>query len=49
MRLVLATRNPDKVKEIRDIMGGGADRLSLADFTGASQVVEDGATFQEMP
>jgi XTP/dITP diphosphohydrolase len=43
--LVIATRNLHKVDEIRTILGGGFRCLSLADFSGASAVIEDAPTF----
>jgi XTP/dITP diphosphohydrolase len=47
-RLVLATRNRDKVKEIKHILGDlPVDLVSLADFPDVPPVEEDGATFEE--
>jgi len=44
--ILLATRNPGKVKEIKAILGNyGVDVVSLADFPDVPEVVEDGATF----
>jgi XTP/dITP diphosphohydrolase len=43
--LVIATRNRHKVDEIRAILGGGFQCLSLADFPGAPAVIEDAPTF----
>ena len=44
-RFVIATRNPDKVKEIRDIMMNEKwELLSLLDYSGTSEVIEDGET-----
>ena len=43
--IVIATRNTHKVGEIRAILGGGPQWLSLADFPDAPQVVEDAPTF----
>ena len=43
--IVIATRNPHKVAEIRAILGGGFQLLSLNDFPDAPAVVEDAATF----
>jgi len=43
--LVLATRNWDKVREMREVLAGcGWEILSLEDFPEAPEVVEDGAT-----
>lgn len=46
--LVLATRNRNKVKEIREILKGlNLNILTVDDFPGCPEVVEDGATFEE--
>ena len=46
--LVIATRNPGKIREIADVLSPLALRLlSLRDFPLLSEVVEDGATFAE--
>ncbi len=50
-RLVLATRNPGKVAEMREILRdrgpGAVEVLSCADFPYLGDVVEDGETFEE--
>lgn len=43
--LLLATRNAHKVGEIRAILGAGVRCLTLNDFPGAPEVVEDALTF----
>jgi XTP/dITP diphosphohydrolase len=43
--IVIATRNAHKVAEIRTILGGACQLLSLEDFPKAPQVVEDATTF----
>ena len=43
--IVIATRNPHKVGEIRAILGGGIQFLSLNDFPDAPKVIEDADTF----
>ena len=43
--LIIATRNGHKVSEIRAILGNTFACRSLADFTGAPEVVEDARTF----
>ncbi len=43
--LVIATRNAHKVEEIRAILGDGFRFLTLNDFPGAPEVVEDAGTF----
>jgi len=46
--LVIATRNPGKVREIGEVLTGLEVRLlSLADLPGAPDVPETGATFEE--
>lgn len=48
MRLLLATKNSDKLKEIEDILSDlGLDLLSLLDFSGYPAVVEDGKSLEE--
>ncbi len=44
--LLIATRNAHKVGEIRFILGDGFKFLTLADFVGSPQVVEDANTFE---
>jgi XTP/dITP diphosphohydrolase len=44
--LALATRNAHKVREIRQVLGGDFQYLTLNDFPGAPVVAEDGATFE---
>jgi XTP/dITP diphosphohydrolase len=47
-RLVLATLNPHKITELARILAGGqvaAELVGLADFPGAPEVAETGATF----
>jgi XTP/dITP diphosphohydrolase len=43
--LLLATRNAHKAGEIRQILGGRFAYRTLADFSGAPEVVEDADTF----
>jgi len=46
--LVLATRNPGKIKEIRETLSGlGLAFRTLSDFPDISEIHEDGTTFQE--
>jgi XTP/dITP diphosphohydrolase len=48
MKIVLATHNRDKMKEIRAILDvPGLSLLSLDDFPDAPEVEEDGSTFEE--
>lgn len=47
MRLVLATRNSGKVKELQELLAeAGVEVVSLAEYPGLPEVVEDGDTFQ---
>jgi len=43
--LLIATRNPHKVGEIREILGSQFQFLTLNDFPDAPNVVEDASTF----
>ena len=49
MKLVLATRNQGKVREISDILQdqNGIELLSLRDYPNAPDVLEDGKTYEE--
>jgi XTP/dITP diphosphohydrolase len=48
MKLVLATRNPHKVFEMRELLSGlDVEVLSCQDFPGVPEVVEDGDTLME--
>lgn len=48
MRIALATRNPDKVREIQSIMSEIDVELVPADaFPGLPEVIEDGSTLEE--
>ncbi len=48
MNIVLATRNRDKIKEIKKILGDLKVEISSAlDFPGLEEVEEDGATLEE--
>lgn len=47
-KLVLATRNSNKVKEMKALLGDeGGEMLSLLDFPHLSEIKEDGKTFRE--
>lgn len=47
MRLVLATHNKGKVKELQELLNGtGFEVQSMAQYPNVSEVVEDGDTFQ---
>jgi XTP/dITP diphosphohydrolase len=47
MTAVLATRNQDKVREIREILGEGIPLRSLRDYPQVPEIPEDGCTFRE--
>ena len=44
--MVVATKNPGKLREIREILGSEVRLLSLADFPDVGDIVEDGRTFE---
>jgi XTP/dITP diphosphohydrolase len=46
MRLLIATRNAHKAQEISGILSNQFDYLTLRDFPGAPETVEDAPTFQ---
>ena len=45
IKLVVATRNAHKVREIGEILGPGFCCVPLSEFPGAPQLIEDGDTF----
>ena len=46
--IVIATRNEGKLREIKDILAPwGLNILSLKDFPGILEIIEDGSTFSE--
>ena len=48
MKIILATHNPNKVKEIQQIIKGtGVSLLSLKDIEWTDEIVENGATIEE--
>lgn len=47
MKIVLATTNPGKLKEISGMLALDIDWLSLADFPDIKEIKEDGRTFAE--
>jgi XTP/dITP diphosphohydrolase len=46
MRLLIATRNAHKAQEIRGILSDRFDYLTLRDFPGAPETIEDAPSFQ---
>jgi len=48
MRLLIATRNEDKLRELADLLAGlPVETVSLGEFPDAPEVVEDGRTLEE--
>ena len=48
MKIILATHNPNKVKEIKQIIKGtGVSLLSLKDIEWTDEIIENGATIEE--
>jgi XTP/dITP diphosphohydrolase len=48
MKIVMATRNEGKVKELKEMMTGmGIDLISLNSFTNLPQIKEDGLSYLE--
>jgi len=48
MKIVFASSNEGKVKEIREMLDGmGVELVSLKNYGGAPEIVEDGKTFLE--
>ncbi len=46
-KILVATTNPGKITELRAMLEGDIEWLSLADFDGVGEVEEDGVTFAE--
>ena len=46
-KILVATTNPGKITELRTMLEGDIEWLSLADFEGIGEVEEDGVTFAE--
>lgn len=47
MKLLTATKNSGKTREIMSFLGESFDLVSLSDFPGAPEVEETGETFEE--
>ena len=47
IKLVFATNNAHKLRELREILGTGYELLSLADIGCHEDIPEDGATLEE--
>jgi XTP/dITP diphosphohydrolase len=46
-KILVASTNPGKLKELREMLGGDVEWVSLTDFSDIPQIEEDGATFAE--
>ena len=46
-KILVATTNPGKVREIHELLGEEIELLSLKDFTQIEEIEEDGITFEE--
>lgn len=47
MKLLIATKNPGKLREIKEFLGSDFELLSLGDFNDVPEVEETGSTFEE--
>ncbi len=47
MKLLIATKNPGKAREIKTFLGNAFEVISLAELPGAPDVEETGKTFEE--
>lgn len=47
MKLLIATKNPSKAREIKEFLGDSFELVTLADLKDASDVRETGKTFEE--
>jgi len=46
-KVLVATSNPGKLRELREMLGGDVEWVGLADFPGILEIEEDGQTFAE--
>ena len=46
-KILVASTNPGKLKELREMLGGDVEWVGLKDFPGIGEIEEDGATFAE--
>ena len=46
-KILVATTNPGKIREIHELLGEEIELLSLKDFTQIEEIEEDGITFEE--
>ena len=47
MKILIATKNPGKAREIKTFLGDGFQLVSLADLPNAPDIEENGNTFEE--
>jgi XTP/dITP diphosphohydrolase len=46
-RILVASTNPGKLKELREMLGDDIEWVGLSEFPGIGEIEEDGATFAE--
>ncbi len=46
-KILVASTNPGKLKELREMLGGDIEWVSLSDFPNVAEIEEDGKTFAE--
>jgi XTP/dITP diphosphohydrolase len=46
-KILVASTNPGKLKELREMLGGDIEWVSLSDFPNVGEIEEDGKTFAE--
>jgi XTP/dITP diphosphohydrolase len=46
-KILVASTNPGKLRELREMLGGDIEWVGLSDFPGISEIEEDGKTFAE--
>jgi XTP/dITP diphosphohydrolase len=46
-KILVASTNPGKLKELREMLGGDIEWVGLSDFPGIGEIEEDGKTFAE--
>ena len=47
MKILVASTNPGKLKELREMLGSDIEWVGLSDFPGIAEIEEDGKTFEE--
>lgn len=46
-KILVASTNPGKLKELREMLGGDIEWVGLTDFPGVTEIEEDGKTFAD--